>query len=229
MIEYITVSVCLNELVVTKPSVGAAPTPDARRQGGDRTRRRLVEAAQVLIAERGEAGVRLRELAELAQANVAAVTYHFGSLGALLLTATTDAVERIIDAQVHELDALPADANLQEIAAAYFRPMIEVLNGPSSKGRDYVRVLARATTDSPTERQDWVDTATARAHHALIARLNTVLPGVSDEQLLFRVKCVGGILVLLSTVAFAPDLYGKSVADVEQMLAPIVAGTLATA
>ena len=173
--------------------------------------------------------MRLRELTERAQANVAAVTYHFGSLGALLSTATTEAVESIIDAQVHQVAALPADASLHEIAAAYFRPMIEALNGPSSRGRDYVRVLARAATDSPPERQDWVETAIGRAHGALVARLRLTLPGVPDEELLFRVKCAGGILVVLSSVALAPDLQGKSVADVEQMLAPVIAGTLATA
>ena len=183
----------------------------------------------MLIAERGENGVRLRELAERAEANVAAVTYHFGSVGALLAAATTEAVESIVDAQVRAVDALHADTGLREIAAAYFRPMIEALNGPSGKGRGYVRVLARAVTDSPPGRQDWVDTAVGRAHGALVARLRTALPGVPDEELLFRVKCVGGILVVLSTVALAPDLQGKSVADVERILAPVIAGTLATA
>ena len=213
----------------TTPSPDAPATLDGRRQGGERTRRRLVEAAQELIAERGESAVRLRELTELAGANMAAVNYHFGSLGALLVAATMEAVERIIDAQVGEVDGLPAEASLHDIAAAYFRPMIEALNGPSSKGRAYVRVLARTTTDPPPELRNWVHAATSRAHDALLGRLRSALPGVPDDELAFRVRCVGGILVLLSTVAWEPDLQGKTVTEVERMLVPVIAGALAAA
>ena len=39
-----------------------------------------MDAALDLIAERGEEGVTLRELTDAAEANVAAVSYHFGSL-----------------------------------------------------------------------------------------------------------------------------------------------------
>ena len=53
---------------------------DQRREAGLRTRARLMDAALDLIAERGEEGVTLRELTDAAEANVAAVSYHFGSL-----------------------------------------------------------------------------------------------------------------------------------------------------
>ena len=52
---------------------------DQRREAGLRTRARLLDAALDLIAERGEDGVTLRELTDAAEANVAAVSYHFGS------------------------------------------------------------------------------------------------------------------------------------------------------
>jgi AcrR family transcriptional regulator len=53
---------------------------DQRRAAGERTRARLMEAALDLIAERGEGGLTLRELTDAAEANVAAVSYHFGGL-----------------------------------------------------------------------------------------------------------------------------------------------------
>jgi AcrR family transcriptional regulator len=160
--------------VPTKPP----PAPDARRAGGERTRRRLIEAAQELIAERGESAIRLRELTDVAGTNLAAVHYHFGGLGALLTAAATEAVERIIDAQIAELDLLPADATLYQITGAYFRPMVQALKGPSSKGRSYVRVLARVASDPPDGLEAWAASVTARAHQVLIARLRGVLPDV---------------------------------------------------
>lgn len=187
-----------------------------------------MEAAQDLIAERGESAIRLRDLATRAEANVAAVHYHFGSMGALLATAATEAVEQIIDAQVREVEALADDATLLEIAAAYFRPMIQELSGPSSRGRPYVRVLSRVAADPPDELRAWAEAATARAHEALIRRLRLVLaPLPDDELLLLRVKCVGGILVLLSNPALEPELHGKTPAEMESMIAPIIAGALA--
>lgn len=200
---------------------------DGRREGGRRTRRRLVEAAQELLAERGEDAIRLRELTTVAETNVAAVHYHFGSLGALLAAAEADAVEHIIDDQIAELDALGADPTLHDIAAAYFRPMVQALRGPSSKGRPYVRVLARLTTDPPHELNEWVGVATGRAHESLLERLRAVLPNVTDEQLAFRVKCVGGILVVLSTTELESDLRDKTPDQIEELLVPTVSGTLA--
>ncbi len=214
--------------MATRPQTEAPATVDGRRAGGERTRRLLIEAAQELLAERGESAIRLRDLTAAAGTNVAAVHYHFGGVGALLAAAASEAVERIIEAQVAELESLPPDATLHEIAAAYFRPMVEALSGPSSKGRPYVRVLARVTSDPPEGLEDWAESATARAHHALVARLRPVLPGVPDDDLLFRVKCVGGILVVLSAAALEPDLQGRSPEAVERKLVPVIAGALAS-
>lgn len=200
---------------------------DGRREGGRRTRRRLVEAAQELLAERGEDAIRLRDLTAAAGTNVAAVHYHFGSLGTLLVAAEAEAVESIIDAQIAELEALGADPSLHDIAAAYFRPMIQALTGPASKGRPYMRVLARLTTDPPRELNEWVGVATGRAHACLLGRLRVVLPDVTDEQLAFRVKCVGGILVVLSATELESDLRDKTPDQIEDLLVPTVAGTLA--
>lgn len=199
---------------------------DARYLAGERTRRQLVVTAQQMIAEHGEDAIRLRDLTARAGVNVGAVNYHFGSVRALLTEATTDAVERIVDAQVRELDALPAQSTMHEIAAAYFRPMIHMLAGPSSSERAYVRVLARVTTDPPAALQAWADEVTGRAQHALIGRLRRVLPDITDDVLRFRATCVGGVLVLLSAVALQPYIKGRTHEDLETLLVPVVAGAL---
>lgn len=205
----------------------AGESVDARHQAGERTRRQLVVTAQQMIAEVGEDAIRLRDLTSRAGVNVGAVNYHFGSVQALLTVATTEAVERIIDAQVRELDALPTQSTMHEIAAAYFRPMIQMLVGPSSSERAYVRVLARVTTDPPAALQAWSEEVTGRAQYALISRLRWVLPDIADEVLRFRATCVGGVLVLLSAVALQPYIEGRTPGDLETLLVPIVAGALA--
>lgn len=182
-----------------------------------------------MIAERGESAIRLRDLTERAETNLAAVHYHFGGLGTLLAAATCEAVERIVDAQISDLDALPDDADLRQVAAAYFRPMVQAVSGPSSLGRQYVQVLSRVAADPPEGLEQWAADATSRAHRALLARLGPLLPGVPEDQLLFRIKCIGGILVLVSNRVFAGDIDGRSADEVELLFAPVVAGALLTA
>src|SRR6266550_1430676 len=100
-----------------------AASTDRRRAAGQRTRGQLLDAALDLIAERGEEGVTLRELTDAAGANVAAVSYHFGSLKSLCDVAIEQALERYLDAQQEAVGTLDADSTLKELAAAFARPM----------------------------------------------------------------------------------------------------------
>src|SRR5688572_4494372 len=106
---------------------------DGRREAGHRTRRRLIEASRALVAERGRAGVTLRAIADAADANVAAVSYHFGSLDALLQATIEQALETITRAQIDRMEVLPLDASLPDIAAAWAGPAIEALSGPPTE------------------------------------------------------------------------------------------------
>src|SRR2546423_5986105 len=124
---------------------------DQRRAAGERTRTRLMEAALDLIAERGEEGVTLRELTDAADANVAAVSYHFGSLKSLCDAAIDQALESYLDAQEAAVSALPPESTLEELAAAFARPMINALT-KGGRDRAVIRIVARAGIDPPEGR-----------------------------------------------------------------------------
>jgi AcrR family transcriptional regulator len=213
-------------------STDAGQLGDGRREAGSQTRRRLIETTQELLAERGEDAIRLRELTTAAQVNVAAVHYHFGSLRALFEVAEAEAVEHIVNAQIDALDALVPGATLHDIAAAYFRPIVQAVSVPKDStsedtGRRYFGVLIRLATRPPSELREWVAATIQRAHDGLRESLRTVLPDVPDAELRFRVKCVGGIIVELGGWALEPDLRGKTPEQVEALLVPVVAGALA--
>src|SRR3954463_5162109 len=125
-----------------------AASTDRRRAAGQRTRDQLMDAALDLIAERGEEGVTLRALTEAAGANVAAGSYHFGSLKSLRDEAIEQALERYLDAQQEAVGALDSESTLEELAAAFARPMIHAL---TVGGRDYavMRIVARGGIDPP--------------------------------------------------------------------------------
>src|SRR5271167_3502009 len=122
--------------------------PDQRREVGLRTRARLMDAALDLLAERGEDGVTLRELTDAADANVAAVSYHFGSLKSLCDAAIEHALERYLDAQQEAVSTLGAESTLEDLAAAFARPMMRAL---AVGGRELavMQIVARAGIDPP--------------------------------------------------------------------------------
>src|SRR4051812_47392598 len=103
------------------------PKVDQRREAGLRTRARLMDAALDLLAERGEDGVSLRDITSAAEANVAAVGYHFGSLRSLCNAAIENALERYLDAQQAAVEELSPDSSLEDLARAFARPMISAL------------------------------------------------------------------------------------------------------
>jgi AcrR family transcriptional regulator len=195
---------------------------DQRREAGLRTRARLMDAALNLIAERGEDGVTLRELTDAAEANVAAVSYHFGSLGSLCEAAIEDALERYLTAQQEAVRALGRESTLEDLAAAFARPMMRAL---SSGGRDLavMRIVARSGIDPP---QGWdrlgarFDQIRADCRRVLKANV----PDVKAKELDFRTRAVAGMLNWLVLAPVGQDLRGKSETQLERLLVPVLAG-----
>jgi AcrR family transcriptional regulator len=184
-----------------------------------------MDAALDLLAERGEDGVTLRELTTAAQANVAAVSYHCGSLKALCDRAIEDALERYLDAQQEAVSGLGGpgpEATLEMVAAAFARPMIQAL---SAGGRDFavMRIVARSGIDPP---QGW-DRLAARFDQIradVLRVLKRNLPEVRDAELVFRTRCAAGLLNWLVLAPVGAELRSKSGKQIERLLVPVVAG-----
>jgi AcrR family transcriptional regulator len=195
---------------------------DQRRAAGERTRARLMEAALDLLSERGEEGVSLREVTDAADANVAAVSYHFGSLRALFDGAIEDALERYLDAQQEAVGALSPESTLEEAAAAFARPMITALT-KGGRDRAAIRIVARAAIDPP---RGWkrFDTRFDQIRADVVRVLRAKLSGVKTRELIFRIRCAAGMLNWLALAPVGSELSGISEKRAERLLVPIVAG-----
>jgi AcrR family transcriptional regulator len=181
-----------------------------------------MEAALDLIAERGEEGVTLRELTDAADANVAAVSYHFGALKSLCDAAIDQALERYLDAQEAAVSALPPESTLEELAAAFARPMISALT-KGGRDRAVIRIVARSGIDPP---EGWgrLDARFDQIRADVLAVLKANLPGVRAPELIFRTRCAAGMLNWLALAPVGDELSDKSEKQAERLLVPIVAG-----
>ena len=200
---------------------------DRRREAGERTRERLLGATRALLAERGEDAVTLREITDAAQANVAAVSYHFGSLGALCNAAIKQAFGTMIDEQIRRLRALGEDATLDEIAAALAQPLIVAAGDEGCSERAFLRIVGRLADRPPCELADWMTATTERADAELLARLRRVLPDVPEDELRFRMGCAIGILHSVVSGNMRVDLRHKSAAELERLFVGVISGALA--
>ena len=195
---------------------------DQRLVAGERTRTRLMEAALDLIAERGEEAVTLRELTDAADANVAAVSYHFGALKSLCDAAIGQALERYLDAQQAAVSALGPESTLEELAAVFAQPMISALT-EGGRDRAVIRIVARAGIDPPRQ-WDRFDARFDQIRADVLQILKANLPGVRSSELIFRTRCAAGMLNWLALARVGEELGDKTEKQAERLLVPIVAG-----
>src|SRR3954451_4703369 len=165
---------------------------DLRREAGLRTRTRLVEAALDLLAERGEEGGALREVTNAAEANVAAGSYHFGSLKSLCDVAIEHALERYLEAQEEPVSARGPVSTLEELARAFAAPMIAAF---AAGGRDLavMRIVARVGLDPPRG-WDRLSPRFNRIRAKVVRLLKAKVSGAKDRELILRTRCVAGML-----------------------------------
>jgi AcrR family transcriptional regulator len=197
--------------------------PDQRREAGLRTRTRLLDAALDLLAERGEDGVSLREVTAAAQANVAAVSYHFGSLQSLYDAAIEYALERYLAAQQEAVTALGAEASLEELALAFARPMMDAL-AVGGRELDVIRIVARAGIDPPAGWERFDDDF-QRIRAGALRVLRARVPGVKTQELVFRTRCAAGLLNWLVLAPVGDELRNRPEKQIQRLLVPVLAGS----
>ena len=80
---------------------------------------------------------------------------------------------------------------------------------------------------APRDMREWVQDVLSRGHGLLIARLRPALPGLGEQELTFRVFCVGGIVNRLLTAASLPESAAVMSPEFQPLLVAAVTGMLA--
>ena len=202
---------------------------DGRREAGERSRHRLMAAARTLLAERGEESVSLRDITEAAEANVAAVSYHFGSKDALCRAAIQDALDGLTRDQLDGLRPLveaPELPTLQQIVEAWIQPVVCGVTG----GRDanlVMRLVARSLVPPPTGNDEpgrWP--SRSGAIPTLVAALRRIEVFADKDEIRFRVGCAEGILHFIASGNMPSDLILDRAEEIEHALTPMLAAIL---
>src|SRR5690606_29180436 len=161
----------------------------------DRTRERIIQAAERLFLEHGFDGTSLRLVTSLAGVNLGAVNYHFGGKDALFEAMLARRFDALHAERLALLDAYQAEGppSCEQLLAALFKPALARARDADSDC-DFLRLLGRAYIDpSPLLRPllaERDDPSTARFKEAVAA----ALPQLSVQELSWRLHFMMGAL-----------------------------------
>jgi AcrR family transcriptional regulator len=164
---------------------------------GDDTKQQMILAAERLFAERGIAGVSLREIGAAAgQRNNSAAQYHFGSKQGLV-DAVFEYRMKPIDARrsarLSELDATGRGDDLRALVEAWVEPLAESLG--AGGGTSYARFVSHVFSEpGVTLLSPNIDHVTG-ALRQTIERIDKALTGIPKQVRLDRLDLAGGFIV----------------------------------
>jgi AcrR family transcriptional regulator len=157
----------------------------------------ILEATQELLLAKGEAKTTLRAITERANANVAAVNYHFGSRDQLIRQAYLSALTEVTISQGGRLQALDTNADLEAFVIVWLGPLLNP-DAVSKRERDLWTLLQKGSVENAPQLQELMPSMQEMEVSPLIAMLSKKLPHLSQSEIVFRHNAVllglGGML-----------------------------------
>ncbi len=182
------------------PRSGSPHYRRARRDRGAETRAQLIEAALDVFGRLGYEGASTREIAKAANANLAAIVYHFGGKEALHIAVAEHVVQSILArigptlAIANEPDATATPEAARATLHRLIETMINVLLGTEEATR-WARFLVREQM-YPTAAFEVVYGFMGRATKTAAHVVATILGTPVDESVRLRVfTMLGQVLV----------------------------------
>ena len=156
------------------------------RSASEQTRDRLLNAAREVFSECGFQGATVREICRRADANIAAVSYHFGSKDGLLAEALHFDSLRLLQETNAQADSCP-EVRLGLFIHDFMHMLLDE-NNPSSQ----CRIMARELAD-PTPGLDKIVREAIAPLHNFFAKLVREIVGDTVDDVVLR-RCVHSIL-----------------------------------
>jgi AcrR family transcriptional regulator len=167
-------------------------------------KRELLNAAEVLFAEKGFEGVSVRDITKLAKLNIAAVHYHFGSraellAGVMLRYLAPLAEERLARLDVIEQQAASGISRVEEILEAWVQPLSREVTKSELKDRPFYQLMGRILNEQGKDLPPPLEALLRQVSERFTLALSRALPTVPAEELGYRFHFLTGGLIHLLT------------------------------
>ena len=156
------------------------------KSASEQTRARLLEAAREVFAQHGFQGATVREICRRAEANVAAVSYHFGSKDELLAEALNFAPLKAMQLANAQIDGSP-EMRLRLFIRDFMLMLLD-----ETKGSSPCQIMARELAD-PTPALDKIVREAIAPLHEFLGKLVREIAGDRIAEAELR-RCMHSIL-----------------------------------
>ena len=160
---------------------------------------RLKAAVEDLLLAKGEAGLTLRDITESANANVAAVAYHFKSKDNLVTMVFGEALDEVTNLQVQRVQTLQPGHTLRDLIEVWLHPLLSTA-GQEDREAKLWRIIQRGAAEKAPGLLANMMRAANPVEMTLLPLLASHLPHLDKDELLFRHNAIlGGLAGLVSS------------------------------
>jgi len=146
------------------------------------TKERILSAAREVFAERGVAGANVRDICSRAEANQAAVHYHFGSKEKLFMAVLKDLMLREEEQYPYGM-GLSSGAPAQDRLKAYIRSLLYRILGTGDSQNEKLSKLFTLELCDPSENFGVLMERFIKPQHALLLDIvRELLPADAEER-----------------------------------------------
>ncbi|MGE5646654.1 MAG: TetR/AcrR family transcriptional regulator [Acidobacteriota bacterium] len=164
--------------------------PDAAKSTSDR----ILEAAEICFATKGIRATTLKEITELADVNIAAVNYHFGSKDELVRAVYERSFRPLNEDRLRLLEKVEARADgagitLEDVLRALFEPMIRAW----TTNRNFILLVGRLQHEPDAELNGYIQ---GQLYSELVRRFlaaaRKAAPDIPEADLFFWIHFLFG-------------------------------------
>jgi len=162
------------------------------------TKNKILDAAELLFADKGFNGTSLREITSLGEVNLAAVNYHFGSKKELIkavmsryMNELSPRLESVLNALCQE-DAQPS---LIEVFSAFIEPLLYLNTFKENGTSTFLQLLGRGYTDSQGFLRWFLTTQYPGVFSLFTQAVHKAYPELSAEEMFWRLHFTMGTIV----------------------------------
>lgn len=162
------------------------------------TKNKILDAAELLFADKGFNGTSLREITSQAEVNLAAVNYHFGSKKELIKAVMSRYMNELspkLESSLKELCVDDAKPTLIEVFSAFIEPLLQ-LNVFKENGTSiFLQLLGRGYTDSQGFLRWFLTTQYPEVFTHFTTAVYKAYPELTAEEIFWRLHFTMGTIV----------------------------------
>ncbi|MFD2165920.1 TetR/AcrR family transcriptional regulator [Thalassotalea euphylliae] len=201
------------------------------------TKNKILDAAEDLFAVKGFNGTSLREITSLAEVNLAAVNYHFGSKKELIKAVMSRYMNELAPNLEKALLDVGSDENasLNDVFSAFVQPLLSLNNFRENGTSNFLQLLGRGYTDSQGFLRWFLTTQYPNVIQYFVDAVQRAYPELSPEDMFWRLHFTMGTIVFTMSSSdalldiakndFSRDLEIENL--IEQVIPYIAAGVAA--